>query len=332
MYGLPPGSVRCVTHPWPTWHEAWQDALYGPAKFYRRESPAAHFRTSVHTSPLFADAILRLAGQVRAETVVDMGAGRGELLRRLAETAPELELIGVEIAGRPRSLPDQIGWRTELPEHVDGLVIANEWLDNVPCEVVECAEEDGEIRVVHVDPVTGAEALGDPPAEEDQIWLDRWWPLTEPGWRAEVGLSRDHAWADLAARVDRGLAVAIDYGHTRESRPTFGSLRSYQVGREVEPRPDGTRDVTAHVSFDSLIHAGGGVLTSQRSALRSLGIRGDRPPLDQASTDPVGYVRALSAATQAAELTAEHGLGAFGWVLHAKGVELPMLARRGRPS
>jgi SAM-dependent MidA family methyltransferase len=323
------GSVRRVTHPWPTWQEAWQYALYGPAQFYRRESPAAHFRTSVHTSPLFADAILRLAGQVHVDTVVDVGAGRGELLRRLAETAPELELIGIELAARPRSLPDQIGWLTELPDQVNGLVIANEWLDNVPCEVVEYAE-DGEVRVVHVDPVTGAEVLGDPPSKQDQRWLDRWWPLTEPGRRAEVGLSRDRAWADLAVRVHSGLAVAIDYGHTLASRPTFGSLRSYQVGREVEPRPDGTRDVTAHVSFDSLIHTGGGVLTSQRSALRSLGVRGDRPPLDQASSDPVGYVRALSAATQAAELTAEHGLGAFGWVLHAKGVELPMLARRGR--
>jgi SAM-dependent MidA family methyltransferase len=323
------GSVRWVTHPWPTWQEAWRHALYGPGQFYRRESPAAHFRTSVHTSPLFADAIVRLAGQVRAETVVDIGAGRGELLRRLSETAPELELIGVEVAARPRSLPDQIGWLTEPPQQVDGLVIANEWLDNVPCEVVEYAE-DGRVRVVHVDPVTGAEALGDPPSEEDQRWLDGWWPLAEPGRRAEVGLSRDRAWAELAARVGCGLAVAIDYGHTMESRPTFGSLRSYQVGREVEPRPDGTRDVTAHVSFDSLIHAGGGVLTSQRSALRSLGVRGDRPPLDQASTDPVGYVRALSAATQAAELTAEHGLGAFGWVLHVKGVELPMLARSHR--
>jgi SAM-dependent MidA family methyltransferase len=106
-------------------------------------------------------------------------------------------------------------------------------------------------------------------------------------------------------------------------------LRSYQVGREVEPRPDGTRDITAHVSFDSLIKAGGGFLTNQRSALRGLGVRGDRPPLDQASTDPLRYVRALSAATQAAELTAEHGLGAFGWVMHPKAVELPIPARSG---
>src|SRR4029453_8566804 len=121
-----------------------------------------------------------------------------------------------------------------------------------------------------VGPVPGPGALGDPPGEEDQRWLDQWWALDEPGRRAEVGLTRDRAWADLASRVGCGLAVAIDYGHTADSRPTFGSLRSYQVGREVEPRPDGTRDVTAHVSFDSLIHAGGGILTTQRSALQSL--------------------------------------------------------------
>ena len=44
----------------PSWKAAWDDALYGAAGFFRRESPAAHFRTSVHASPLFARALVRL--------------------------------------------------------------------------------------------------------------------------------------------------------------------------------------------------------------------------------------------------------------------------------
>ena len=40
----------------PTWKQAWDAALYGADGFFRRESPAAHFRTSVHASPLFAAA------------------------------------------------------------------------------------------------------------------------------------------------------------------------------------------------------------------------------------------------------------------------------------
>ena len=44
-----------------TFRDAWQQALYGPDGFYRRERPAAHFRTSVHASPLFGQALARLA-------------------------------------------------------------------------------------------------------------------------------------------------------------------------------------------------------------------------------------------------------------------------------
>jgi hypothetical protein len=38
--------------------------LYGPDGFFVRDSPADHFRTSVHASPLFAGALLRLVQQI----------------------------------------------------------------------------------------------------------------------------------------------------------------------------------------------------------------------------------------------------------------------------
>ena len=44
----------------PPWKNAWDEALYGAGGFFRREAPAAHFRTSVHASPLFARALVRL--------------------------------------------------------------------------------------------------------------------------------------------------------------------------------------------------------------------------------------------------------------------------------
>ncbi|MGW4749708.1 SAM-dependent methyltransferase, partial [Streptomyces sp. NPDC004290] len=55
-------------------------------------------------------------------------------------------------------------------------------------------------------------------------------------------------------------------------------------------------------------------LVTQREALGRLGVSGGRPPLALASTDPAGYVRALAAAGQAAELTARGGLGDFLWL------------------
>jgi SAM-dependent MidA family methyltransferase len=309
----------------PTWKAAWDDALYGAGGFFRRESPAAHFRTSVHASPLFAQALVRLVRAAGLDTVVDIGAGRGELLVAMHAADPGLDLLGVEIAPRPAGLPEQIAWTTALPESVEGLVVANEWLDNIPCHVVE-VDGDGVRRVVHVEPRTGEESLGRPldhgtVAPGLARWCDTWWPLdaVEPGTRAEVGSSRDGAWADVVGRVTRGLALAVDYGHTRTSRPPVGSLRSYRDGAEVDLLPDGSRDVTAHVAVDAVADRVGATVLTQRDALHRLGVSGARPDLGLASTDPAGYVAALATASEAAELTAAGGLGDFAWVLRTVG-------------
>ena len=81
-------------------------------------------------------------------------------------------------------------------------------------------DDDGVVRLVEVDPDSGTERLGEP---VESAWLDRWWPLREPGARAEIGEARDDAWADAVGRV-RGIALAVDYGHTTDARPPFGSL------------------------------------------------------------------------------------------------------------
>src|SRR4051795_3264543 len=105
--------------PWRPWREAMADALYGPTGFYRSSgAPARHFRTSGHASPLWIDAIAELARRVDAElgepvgfTVVDMGAGGGELIGALATTAPERwSLVGVDIAPRPVGVAERVQW------------------------------------------------------------------------------------------------------------------------------------------------------------------------------------------------------------------------------
>jgi hypothetical protein len=308
----------------PTWKQAWDAGLYGPDGFFRRETPAAHFRTSVHATPLFAEALVAMTRDAGLDTVVDVGAGGGELLTAMRALDPSLDLLGVEVAARPAGLDEAIAWTTALPESVEGLVVANEWLDDIPCHVVE-VDADGVPRVVHVDPATGAETLGaaltrpSVPASL-RVWVERWWPLDdrEPGARAEIGSSRDAAWADVVRRV-RGVAVAVDYGHTRETRPPHGSLRSYQRGREVDVLPDGSRDVTAHVAVDAVADRVGAVVRRQRDVLHDLGVSGARPALGLATTDPSAYLRALASATEATELTAVGGLGDFWWVLAATG-------------
>jgi SAM-dependent MidA family methyltransferase len=315
------------------WSQAMERALYGPGGFYSAgDGPAAHFRTSVHASALFAAAIAGLLRQVDAAlgrppelTLVDMGAGRGELLAAVHEAIADepfsgrTRLIAVDVATRPAELPAPIEWVDLPPAEVTGLLVANEWLDNVPCDVAELTADGWRSVEVAAD---GAQRLGPPPDDDELAWLDEWWPTTVRGARAEIGLSRDIAWRDAVATLTRGVAVAIDYAHTKRTRPPHGSLTGYARGRQTEPVPDGSCDITAHVALDSCAAAAAAdwtVNTTQRAALHSLGISGTRPPIAMAGADPRGYLRALSQASMAAELTESQGLGGFGWL--AQGVD-----------
>ena len=97
----------------------------------------------------------------------------------------------------------------------------------------------------------------------------------------------------------------------------------------MRPIPDGSRDITAHVALDACAAAGATagatqtVLTTQRAALRALGLTGRRPPLSLADRDPAGYLAALRRAAGEAELTDPAGLGGFGWLVQAVGIPLP---------
>jgi SAM-dependent MidA family methyltransferase len=314
------------------WREATEEALYGPRGFYRRpEGPAGHFRTSVHASPLFAGAVARLLCRVDEAlgappelAFVDMGAGRGELVTGVlgalpADVAARTRAYAVERAERPAGLDHRVEWCARPPKGVTGLLFANEWLDNVPLDVVE-TDASGEPRHVLV-LQDGTEELGEPVVDGPEAdWLSRWWPLAgEPGLRAEIGLPRDAAWAAASGTLERGAAVAVDYAHSREARPPFGTLTGFREGRETPPVPDGSCDITAHVALDACALPGA-LLLAQRAALHALGVSGGRPPLSLASSDPAAYVRALSGAGEAAELTAAGGLGDFGWLVQPVGV------------
>jgi SAM-dependent MidA family methyltransferase len=306
-------------------------ALYGTHGFYRRNVPGAHFRTSVHASDDFASAIERLVAAIGATEVVDVGAGRGELLTSLAARMPDVALHGVEVAPRPPELAARIGWAELAPPEGDGirLLIANEWLDNVPLDVVE-VDAEGALRLVFVAP-DGSEVPGDPPSAMDTAWLNRWWPIegAEPGRRAEVGWPRDLAWIGALRSVRSGIAVAVDYAHTAGNRPPHGTLTGYRDGRQVPPDPDGTCDLTAHVALDACADAGieAGVtataLASQRDVLDALGLDGALPPRERAVADPQAYLVELAAASGRAELRNPAGLGGFSWLIQAIGISLP---------
>jgi SAM-dependent MidA family methyltransferase len=322
---------------WRTWRRAMDTALYGPDGFYRSAgAPARHFRTAVHASPLWAQAIGELArrvdsalGEPESFAVVDVGAGGGELIAALASGAPSRwSLVGVDVAPRPAALPRRVSWVDSVPAEVTGLLVACEWLDVVPVDVVELTD-DG-VRLVEVAD-DGTERLGEAPSAADCAWLQTWWPLAEIGDRAEVGSTRDAAWASLLSEsLLRGAAVAVDYA-ADPTRDVAGTMTGYRDGRQVAPVPDGSCDITAHVLIESCAAAVDDVTTEtmmQRDALRQLGISGERPAYDG---DPPAYVAALSQAGAAAELLDPYGLGGFTWLVHARNCPPPLTNVR-RPS
>ncbi len=318
---------------WVPWRQAWQEALYGGSGFYRTQGgPAAHFATSAQGAPgvgeVYAQALVALARREGLTRLVDLGAGRGELLTHVHAIAPDLALLGVDVADAP-DLPEGAEWLVSpggadlpagLSDLTEALVVAGEWLDVVPCTVAE-RDAEGTMRVVLVDPATGEERLGDPLAGPDLAWCERdgHWregPHARTGDRVEVGRTRDLAWRDLLSRVDGGVAVAIDYGHRREDRPASGTLTGFRHGRVVAPVPDGSCDLTAHVAMDSLDHD---ELVTQREALRRLGADGAVPARELASADPAAYLAGLTRSSATVALTATQGLGGFWWALARRG-------------
>lgn len=310
------------------WSIAWSRSATGPDGFWRRETPVAHFTTS--TGTVLARAMVRLLGEVDARLgfpatvdVMDVGAGEGRLLEEMralldgTDLGSRARLTGIDVRERPSDLPEDIAWgvadatRDSLPT-ARGLVMAHEWLDEVPLDIVE-RDTQGADRIVLVDD-DGRESLGAPPGADAAAWMAAWWPLQAIGERAEVGLSRDAAWARLCAMVEAGTLLATDYGHiATERRPT---LRGYRSGNIVDPTPDGSCNITAHVAMDACAAATpldmAVTMDTQAAALAALGLSGGLP--DPSVLTPAEYARKLSVAWEAQALRDPAGRGSFTWL------------------
>jgi hypothetical protein len=311
---------------WRPWRAAWLAAAYSPTGFWSTQQPGDHFSTAVGAGPLVAQAVAALAAG-SAGVVVDVGAGDARLLGHLVELLPGVALVGVDRRPRPERLDPRVGW---FRDHWDvgrerwtaggpdawssadaPLHVAHEWLDDLPVPVV--ARRSGAWHEVEVDG-TGHERPGVAVDGEDRAWLARWWDDGAPGdgARAEVGRGRDAAWSVLvhSATARGGRALAVDYGHLIDRRPVDGSLLAYGRGRQREPVPDGSVNLTAAVAVDALARAGedagAETLLLERQAEVLGRLAGPAP------ADPLG---ALVRRSEHAALTAPARWGDLWWLL-----------------
>jgi SAM-dependent MidA family methyltransferase len=236
-----------------SFHRFMEVALYHPKYgYYRRASRDpfgrhGDFFTAEQVQPVFGTLIAARIrslyhdmGEPPEFTVVELGAGRGEMREALSGF---------------RYVPVEVG-SGKLPESFHGVVFANEFYDALP--VYRVVWVNGEAREslvgwrdehfvwVEGPPVTGA----------IREYIDRYLPEDPNRASAEVNLDALEWIERIARSLDAGYSFTIDYGYTKKEAIRFpaGTLMSYRrhtASSDVLSDP-GERDITAHVNFTAL--------------------------------------------------------------------------------
>jgi SAM-dependent MidA family methyltransferase len=263
-------------------------ALYTPGMGYyaggaHKFGAAGDFLTAPELSDVFAQALGAQVAQLLAlgaPQIIEVGAGSGQLAAdlllelerrgRLPERYCILELSG-ELRARqhatlstrvPQFLP-RLRWLERLPEHFDGLVLANEVLDAMPVHLVVWNGEAIAERGVAVD--SGQFTWRDRPAggrlrERAQALAAEC--AIAPGYLSEISLLAPAWIAQWAAILRRGALLLIDYGFPRHEyyhpqRDAGTVMCHYRQHAHGEPfYLPGLQDITAHVDFTAIVEAG----------------------------------------------------------------------------
>jgi len=216
------------------------------------------FYTSADLDPIFGQLLAKQFEQwavaYETFTIVELGAGKGLLARdilqqrrfpyMILERSPSMRLRQQEFLRNY-----DVQWIDELPEDLTGCIFSNEFFDALPVHRV--VRRDGVLKEIYVteefeevegelQPSVGANK---PPLQEGQV--------------LEINLDAKEWIGRIAASLDRGYHVAIDYGYLRDEfyRQPHGTLMCYWRHQAVE-NPYiriGEQDITAHVNFSDLL-------------------------------------------------------------------------------
>jgi SAM-dependent MidA family methyltransferase len=313
-------------------------ALYGIEGFYTKTGGGSagrrgDFITSPEVGPLFGAVLARhldaewdRIGQPGEFTVVDAGAGPGTLARSVLDASPRcveaLRYVAVEVSEPQRARhPAGVVSRAAMPDApFDGVVIANELLDNLPFRLA-VFDSGWREAFVDIDTTSGphdrfVERLSAP---FDPV------PTCLPsagalGARAPI-VDRAAAFVDDARSLLRsGSLVVIDYGTPLTAmlagRPWRDWLRTHRGNERgehylVDP---GTQDITIDVPFDQLPEPD--AVRTQSQFLRLWGIdelveEGRRVWTEQAARPGLDAMKMRSRISEAEALLDPDGLGSF---------------------
>ena len=264
--------------------------LYEPESgFYSRDverfGKAGDFYTSSDVHAVFGrllarqfEEMWRVLGQPGLIEVVELGPGRGlfardvldwsektfpgffhslhySLIERSAALRGRLELtLSRHVESGRASVAAGEMLRRRAPE-VPVIVFANELFDALPVEIIS---PEGKL-FVDFDDGRFTERWNLPAPEELDV-LSKYSVAPVAGERLEVSNTAQSYMREIAQVIQRGFALIIDYGYTREEqiagrhRGTLMTFRRHAAGANPYQAP-GEQDITAHVNFSALAAA-----------------------------------------------------------------------------
>jgi SAM-dependent MidA family methyltransferase len=142
-----------------------------------------------------------------------------------------------------------------LPADVPLIIFANEFFDALPVEVLSA---QGALRIGARENSFVEEWASASPRELE--FLGRHGIHPENGERTEVSLAMMDWAKRIAATIQTGFLIAIDYGYTRDEQLAGRHLDTIMTYREHSATPDpyhapGEQDITVHVNFTALAAA-----------------------------------------------------------------------------
>ena len=260
-------------------------ALYAPQLGYysggsQKFGLAGDFVTAPELTPLFARTLARQIAQLLTDssnTVYEFGAGSGRLAADLLMALDQLGSLpehyrivelSAELAERQRehlrqSCPqwlDRVEWLSALPERIRGVVIGNEVLDAMPCELIHW--QDGRASRRGVSTQAGAFVWQDRPIDMPQLAVCAE-AISPPGdYLSEINPVQQAFITTLGQQLEQGALLFIDYGFPRHEyyhpQRHMGTLIGHYRQHTIDDPffLPGLTDLTSHVDFTAIAEAG----------------------------------------------------------------------------
>jgi SAM-dependent MidA family methyltransferase len=261
--------------------------LYDPALgYYSRNAQqfgkAGDFYTSSDVHAVFGrllarqfDEMWRALGSPVHLDLIELGAGRGLFAQDVIDWSQKkfpdffrsLRYVLVESSPALRSRIEQtlklqlesgkakleaLFLLDEASSHAPTIIFANEFFDALSVEILSAK---GSLRVDVRD--KRFIETWTPPSSDELEFLDHYSVHPELDERIEVPLAAQQTMDRIAASIQRGFFIAIDYGYAREEllagrhRGTLKAIRQHSVSASPYEAP-GEQDITADVNFTAL--------------------------------------------------------------------------------